>query len=614
MKIPFLKRKKVKKVVKEGKLFKNVPTIVELVAPDGYHIDKNYIQVSKKYYKLYVILDYPQSVYIGWLEDIKQMENVDLSIHIFPGNRRDVINQLTAKITQYTSQAMIDEEKGNIYELGITKQAAQSLEKLREDIQMNRDRLYYVTLVVGVSAETPDELEKNSKILEELLAGKSMRVREAFLRQDQAFKTLAPILENNVEDLARNFNNGAAISLFPFASPEFSHKKGIPLGVNLFTGSPLVFDNFIGPPKLSNYNVGIFATSGAGKSFLVKLLSMRGALFSIRTAFIDPDGEYAALTKKVGGTNIDIKPDCRTILNPFDIEEEENEDGSRVVDILQKVSEIKNLVGMMVEGVSKDRLNAVELSVIEETAMEEYRERGISREPDSLYVEGVADGDEVFVGKKKKEMPTLSSFTQRLSGKKDGERIATILKPFLKDGTLGIFDGQTNINLKDVPLINFNIKEIRDEFLKTYAMYVITNWVWEKFVKKNVRQKKRVVVDEAWMFMKYKDTAAFLENMARRARKRNTSLTVASQSFIEFSGSDEGKAVLTNLATVVLMKQAKTDIDSVQETFSLSGGERDFLMSCGVGEALFMAGANKTAAKVVASDYERNFIETNPNR
>jgi len=210
-------------------------------------------------------------------------------------------------------------------------------------------------------------------------------------------------------------------------------------------------------------------------------------------------------------------------------------------------------------------------------------------------------------------MPTLSSFVERLKKNPRGERIAAVMKPFLKGGTLGIFDGQTNVSLEDSYLVNFDVSEIRDRFLRTYAMYVITNWIWEKFVKKDVKQKKRVVVDEAWMFMKYKDTAYFLENLSRRARKRNTSLTVASQSFIEFSNSQEGKAVLTNSAAVFLMKQAATDIDSVQEVFHLSQGERDFLTSCGVGEALFLVGRNKTAIKVVASDYEKKLISTNPN-
>lgn len=609
-----LKRKrKIRKNEEEGRVFKNVPRVTEIIMPDGVFVDRESIQVGKRYYRLYAVTDYPQSVWIGWLEDVKLLGNIDMSIHVFPGEPRDVINQLTKKITQYQAQYMIDNEKGNIYDLGILKRAIQDLEILREDIQMNRDRLYYITLIVAVSASSPEELERDSKVLEEMLSGKSIRARRAFLRQDEAYKSLVPVGENYFEDSARNFNTGACISLFPFASPEFSHKKGIPLGVNLFTGSPIIFDNFIGPPAMTNYNVGIFATSGAGKSFLVKLLSLRGALLGIRTAFIDPDGEYDLLTRKVGGTVVKIEPEGESIINPFDIEEEENEDGS-VVDILQKVAEIKNLIGMIVEGVSRDKMSAVELSLVEDAVQEEYREKGITKDPDSLYLSNVSSDEGFYVGRKKKEMPTLSSFARRLSGKKGGERIATILKPFLKGGTLGIFDGQSNVRLKDAPLVNFNINEIKDEFMRTYAMYVLTNWVWEKFVKKNPGQKKRVVIDEAWMFFKYKDTAHFLENLARRARKRNASLTVASQSFAEFSNSQEGKAVLTNSATVFLMKQAPTDIDSVQEVFHLSQGERDFLLSCGVGEALLTAGRSKTAIRVVSSDYEREFIETNPNR
>lgn len=606
------RNRKVKDEEVKERVFGNVPSVVELISPDGFYIGRDYLQVGKKYYRMYVAADYPQSLYIGWLEEIKQLGNMDMSVHVFPGEPRDVVNQLTRKITQYQAQYMLDSERGDNYDLGLLKRAVQDLETLREDVQMNRDRLYYITIILAVSADSPEELDKNSKILEGVLAGRTVRARRAFLRQDQAYRSLVPVGDNRYGDCARNFNTGAAVSLFPFASPEFSHKKGIPLGVNLFTGSPVIFDNFIGPPVLTNMNVGIFATSGAGKSFLLKLLSLRGALLGICSAFIDPDGEYDLLTRKVGGTVVKIEPEGESVINPFDIEEEENE-GKPVVDILQKVAEIKNLVGMIVEGVSRDKMTAVELSLVEDAVQEEYREKGITKDPGSLYEQGGEGGDGFYVGRKKKEMPTLSSFAGRLSGKKGGERLATILKPFLKGGTLGIFDGQSNVKLKDAPLVSFNINEIKDEFMRTYAMYVLTNWVWEKFVKKNPGQKKRVVIDEAWMFFKYKDTALFLENLARRARKRNASLTVASQSFAEFSNSQEGRAVLTNSATVFLLKQASTDIDSVQEIFHLSGGQRDFLLSCGVGEALLMAGRNSTALKVVASDYEKEFISTNPN-
>lgn len=607
-----LKKNKEEAVKEEPELFKKVPTVVEVISPDGYLIEKDYIRVGKKFYRLYVLTDFPQAVYVGWLEDIKLLGNVDVSVHLTPVDARDAVNQLTRKITQYQSQYMLDDQRGNIYELGILRKAVEDLERLRESIQMNRDKLYYVTAVVSVSADSVEELERSSKILEEVLAGKSIRARRMFLRQSEAFKSFVPILENHCEDLSRNFNSGAAASLFPFASPEFSHKKGIPLGINLFTGSPVIFDNFIGPPFMTNYNLGIFATSGAGKSFLIKLLSMRGALLGIKTIFVDPDGEYNRMVQKMGGSVVKISTETENIINPFDVEEEEDENEIRYVDIVQKIAEIKALVGMIVEGVMKDKISAEELAAVEEAVRDEYEARGINKSPESLYEKNIADSEE-FYFKKKKEMPTLSSFVERLKKNPGGERIAAVMKPFLKGGTLGIFDGQTNVSLEDSYLVNFDVSEIRDRFLRTYAMYVITNWIWEKFVKKDVKQKKRVVVDEAWMFMKYKDTAYFLENLSRRARKRNTSLTVASQSFIEFSNSQEGKAVLTNSAAVFLMKQAATDIDSVQEVFHLSQGERDFLTSCGVGEALFLVGRNKTAIKVVASDYEKKLISTNPN-
>ncbi|MBE3578973.1 MAG: ATP-binding protein [Caldanaerobacter subterraneus] len=611
------KKQKPAEKVKENDFhdpFNHVSDIKQIIVPDGIYIDRNYMQINNKYVRIFYFTDYPASVGIGWLDSLKLFSNANISVHIYPENSGTAIKKLTHKIVQLQSQLMLDEEEGNIAELGILQRASESLETLRENIQMNRDKLFYVTIVIAIYADSLQELERNSRTLEEVLASKSIKARNAIFRQEQGFKTLLPLAENYLADASRNFNVGAAISLFPFASPEYSHKQGIPIGINLFTGSPVIFDPFIGPPTLPNANIAVFAQSGAGKSFTIKLLALRSALLGVRTVFIDPDGEYKNVVNRVGGIHIKLEPNSRHIINPFDVEVDIDDEGIEFVDLLQKANEIKGLVSMVIEKISKTPLTAYELSLIEESILEEYRARGITRNPESLYEQNPQEMDgKYYIGLRQKQMPTLSSFAERLSKKPGGEKLAQILKPYLKGGTMGLFDGQSNVDLKDALLISFDVSGIMDEFLKTYALYVVTNWVWEKFVKKNIKQRKFVIVDEAWMFMKYDHTANFLENLARRARKRNTSLTLASQSFIEFATSPQGKAILTNAATVILLKQSPTDINAVQEVFSLSRGEREFLLSCGIGEALLKAGRNSTVLRVVASDYEKEFISTNPN-
>lgn len=609
-----------KKKVKEEKtdnfhdLFKHVTDIKEIISPDGIFVDKDYIKINNKYIRVYYFTDYPASVRIGWLDDIKLFSNANISIHVYPENNKTAADKLTKKISQYQSKLIIDERDGNIAELGILQRASESLEMFRENIQMNRDKLFYVTIVMTIYADSLEELEHSSKTLEEVLTGKSIRARSAMFRQDQGFKSLVPISENFLGDSSRNFNVGAGISLFPFASPEFSHKEGIPLGINLFTGSPVIYDPFIGPPTLTNANIAVFAQAGAGKSFTMKLIALRSALLGVRTVFIDPEGEYKSVVNRVGGVYINLEPNCKHVINPFDIEVDIDDDGAEYVNLLQKTNEIKSLISLIVEKISKTPISAFELSLIEDCVLEEYRALGITKDPKSLYEQTFKEVDgKYYIGQKRKNMPTLSSFVERLKTKSGGENIAQILKPYLKGGTMGLFDGQSNVDLKDSLLISFDVSSITDEFLKTYALSVVTNWVWERFVKQDIKTRKIVIVDEAWMFMKYKYTANFLENLARRARKRNTSLTLASQSFIEFSSTNEGRAVLTNAATVLLLRQSPTDIDSVQEVFHLSQGEREFLLSCGIGDALIKAGKNSTALKVVASDYERAFITTNPN-
>jgi type IV secretory pathway VirB4 component len=478
------KKQKLAKKVKENDFhdpFNHVSDIKQIISPDGIYIDRNYMQINDKYVRVYYFTDYPASVGIGWLDSLKLFSNANISVHIYPENSGAAIKKLTHKIVQLQSQLMLDEEEGNIAELGILQRASESLETLRENIQMNRDKLFYVTIVIAIYADSLQELERNSRTLEEVLAGKSIKARNAMFRQEQGFKTLLPLAENYLADASRNFNVGAVISLFPFASPEYSHKQGIPIGINLFTGSPVVFDPFIGPPILPNANIAVFAQSGAGKSFMMKLIALRSALLGVRTVFIDPDGEYKNVVNRVGGVHIKLEPNCKYVINPFDIEADVDDEGIEFIDLLQKANEIKGLVSMIIEKISKTPITAYELSLIEESILEEYRSCGITRNPESLYEQSSQEVDgKYYIGLRPKQMPTLSSFTERLSKKPGGEKLAQILKPYLRGGTMGLFDGQSNVDLKDALLISFDVSGIVDEFLKTYALYVVTNWVWER--------------------------------------------------------------------------------------------------------------------------------------
>lgn len=588
-----------------------VREVRDLVAPDGFKVTDSLVQVGAgRYVRTFFVAQIPAVVFVGWLDELYALGDVDISIHLYPGQDRDVVNELTSKITQMQTQMYLDEKRGDLRDVSLLQRTTEDAWALREQIQTNQNRMFYVSILLSVAGDTLEELDQRSKLVEERLGGRAIHVRQAFLRQAEALKSVVPTAQNHLMDVYRNLDLGAATALFPFGGADLAHEGGVLLGANLITGGPVFYNSFAGPPTLANQHLGIFATAGAGKSFLVKLLSARSSVYGVRTVFIDPEGEYAALVKKVGGVYVRLTPEGSTNLNPFDIEEEEDDRGVKTVNALDKVADLKGLVATMVEG-AQSKLTPEEAAVVEETLREEYRERGITSDPASLYERySSVESGSYATGLRKKPMPTFSSFYDRLVRRDGTGRLATLLKPYLKGGSLGIFDGESQTDLKDQTLVAFDVSKLEEKFARPLAMHVVLSWVWEKFVKKNPGVRKRVVVDEAWMFMKYRDTADFLENMARRARKRSTSLCVATQHFAEFADSPQGRAVLNNMETVILMRQNPAEVDAVQEAFKLPDGQRAFLLSAGVGDALIRAGRHVAVFRVMASPYEAEFLQT----
>jgi type IV secretory pathway VirB4 component len=472
--------------------------------------------------------------------------------------------------------------------------------------------MFYVTVVVTVTAKSLDELNAVSKLLEEKLGGRSIQLRRNFLRQKESLISTLP-LNTNKMDKYRNFNLGATTALFPFTASNLAHPNGIYLGTNLSTNAPIIFDPFIGPPVMPNANINVFGMAGAGKSYLIKLLAARLALRGVRSVFIDPDGEYRALTEKLGGVIVDFRSDQEPLINPFDIEEEEDDNGQLRVNLHEKLQDIKNLFNTMFMTNGGYQLTPEESALLDQCVMALYSKRKITSDPNSLYEPNPTPG---YVGYRKKEMPTFSEVVDWLEGQGTelAKRLYTLLYPYLRGNVLGLFDGQSRVSLRDAIAVDFDISHLEEGVLRPLSMYMVLNWIWEKFVKRNRHIRKLTVADEARLYMYHSYSAMFLEKMSRRCRKRNTSFFCASQSFEEFTWNEQGKAVLSNASATILLKQNEMDVDFVQEQYRLSEGQRQFLESAYPGEALLKIGKNMLTMRVDASPFEHEFINTTPGR
>jgi conjugal transfer ATP-binding protein TraC len=587
----------------------NVVDIRALIAPDGINNYPDHLLLGpSRYCRVYTLYVYPRRISIGWLDDILMLGDVDVSVHIDPVPDRFVITKLTEIVTSHRAQHSVLSRQGNILMLPDLENAIADNEVVREAIQTNMDKMFYVSVFMVVHANSLDGLNSRCNVVEDALARKSARLYSLMFRQIDGLRSCFPGGSCHIHDFSRNLTTGGVTAMFPVSSPDVLHPSGIYLGSSYFTGSPVVYDQFIGPPSLPNPHIAVFGYSGSGKSVTLKTVASRSALTGVKIVILDLMGEYESLVSKLlNGKTVRIAAGREAGINPLEIEAESDDHENQVVNILDKVAEIRSLFAVITRAFNGNPLRAQDAAILEEAVREEYALRAITSDPRSLY-----NKEPSSVGPVKKRMPTLSSLIQRLATKPVSQELNEILKPFLRGGSLGIFDCETSFSLSE-QVVSFNFSEIKDEFTKFYAQFGVLTWIRQKFVQQNRRQKKIFIVDEGWSFIRYPESAVALEAVARTGRKHNCGLIVASQFIEEFLARESGRAVIGNCATLFLLRQADTVIDDVIETFHLASGTKNYLGGFAPGECLMSLNGSVTAVRIEPTVYEWPFMQTNPN-
>ena len=479
------------------------------------------------------------------------------------------------------------------------------------------------------------DLDRLTKLLATEMSKSLIDIKSAWGIQEEGFQSNLPLMEDKIKKI-HTFDRRSMGTVFPFTTSEVGHPTGVPLGFNKQTGVPILFDNF--HPSLTNYNMVIFAKSGAGKSVTMKtLISRSSVLMGIESLALDAEGEYTVVAEALGGINVVISPNSQTIINLFDIEIEKVKDEITgrerpILNVENKVEDVTQaLLTMARVSTRSTEVNELTKQIISESVAEEYARVGITADPASLYEsDSVISGD--ALGKRKKEMPTIGSWYKRIVEKaKQNDNsdyrfhysyLIKVMKQYVRElnGQMAYFDGQSTFELLDgAPFINLDISQLEERFARPLAQQILLSWIWEKYVKKNSEDrtkatKKRVLVDEAWMLLPYPEAVDFLNTMARRARKRNVSLAIISQRFQDFYEKPEAQAVLTSSDTKLFLAQDKSEINYLKEVFKLSEGEAGFLVTCLKGEGLLKVGADTAILQIKPTRKEFEFVETNLNK
>lgn len=563
------------------KVSSNQSSVQDILAPSVIEVDFDFLKINNRFVRTMFVAGYPRYVSANWLSPLINFEqSLDVSLFIYPVESKSVLDDLRRKIAEMEAEISVDADRGRVIDPSTQAKLEDAL-TMQEQLTKGIERFFQFGLYLTLSSESLEKLNQTCKEVESTLASLMIIPKHATLQMEEGFKTTMPLALDFL-NITRNMDTTSLATTFPFTSSELTANEGVMYGLNQHNGSLVVFDRF----SLENYNSTIFAKAGAGKSYLVKLEVLRSLMFDAEVIIIDPENEYETLCNAVGGEYIVFGFNSKAKINPFDLSVVREEG---LNELNQKILSLHSLFKVIM-----GNLDASEESLLDRGLMLTYQMKQITQDPES----------------QKKEPPLMEDLYKTLIGMEDplSRSLADRIEKFVKGSFSGIFDQPSNIDIKN----KFTVFSLRDleASLRPIAMFVILDFIWTR-IRKELK-KRILVVDEAWFMMRTPDSAEFLNSIAKRARKYFLGVTTITQDVEDFLKDDIGKSIVTNSSIQILMKQHPAAIDKVGQVFYLSEGEKQFLLSCDIGEGLFFAGNNHVAIKVVASPQEHQLVTSKP--
>ncbi len=542
---------------------------VDLLSYEGLEEQADHLVLDGQYLRTLFISGYPFVAQSGWLDSLIHFNHsADISYHIHEVDALQALPKLHRKITELESTRRAMMRKGAIVGSEITDPLESAME-LRDKIQRGQEKLFQMSIYICLRADTLDELNKTTKMLENALAAHLFNLKTARYQQLEAMQSILPRAEDALSQ-KRNLDSSSAALAFPFMSSELVQEDGILYGLNNSNNSLVILDRF----SLNNANSIVFAQSGSGKSYASKVEILRQLMQGTNVIVIDPEREYKNLTKSVNGTYIKLSAKSDEKINPFDL----STTAHNKEQLSQHIQDLTEVISLMAGGLSQRERAAVDKAIIK--TYEEAKEG---------------------------EAPLLSDLHKELHDLGQLE-LNEKLDKYLTGSLAGVLNRPTNITL-DNRLVVFDIKDL-DESLRQIMMMIIANFVQNQV---KAKPKKRIlVIDEGWLLLEHEESARFVSGLVRRARKYYLGVSIISQQANDFLKSDYGRAIASQSSLRILMKQDTTTIKNVTSEFNLSEYESDYLLACGRGDALIIADQNHVSVHVVASSKEHPLITTDP--
>ncbi len=562
---------------------KGISELRDFIAPSSLEIESSHFRLGTLYARTLYVYGFPRQIFTGWLSPVVNLdEEIDVSMFVYPVASQVVLENLRKKVTQLEAGLQIDAEKGRVRDPA--KQAAIiDAEELRDSLQVGEERFFRLGIYMTIYAKSLEELDFVQHKVETILGQQLVYSKPATIQMEQGLNSTIPQFTDQLQ-IRRNMNTGALATSFPFTSADLTQENGILYGINMHNNGLVIFDRF----SLENANMVVFAKSGAGKSFAIKLEALRSMMMGTEVIIIDPENEYEHLCDAVGGSYVRMSLSSSTRINPFDlprvIDKDEADNALRA-----NLITLHGLMRLMMGGA----LSPNEEADLDQALIDTYAKAGITGDPLTHQTPPPTIGD-------------LYETLVHMQG--SGPSMAQRLRKYTSGTFAGIFSQQSNVDI-DNNMVVFNIRDLEDE-LRPVAMYIILNHIWNK--TKSDRRKRNLIIDEAWQLLKYQDSANFMFSLAKRARKYYLGLTTISQDVEDMMSSQMGRAIVSNSSMQLLLKQSTSAVDILAAVFKLTTEERKRLSQFPVGQGLLFAGQNHVHIQVIASPTETSLVTTNP--
>lgn len=552
-------------------------SIKDIIAPSFIEVDFNHLKIGNKYYRTLFVVGYPRFIQSNWLGQLISYDHpLQISFFIYPTESGDMIKQIKRKITEMEATIEGDMKDGKVGDPAVQVALNDAL-TIQAELAQGSERFFQFGMYITIPADTLKELETVTHGVESLLSSLLIVAKKATLEMEEGFKSTLPLFTDRLA-IWRNMDTTSLAMTFPFSTASLTDTKGILYGINQLDGSLILFDRF----RLESANSVVLGKSGGGKSFLIKLETIRSLLLGTEIIVVDPENEYEKIAQEMGGEFVSFSQASDFRINPFDLNSVNPEKDELSNKILSLHSLLKVIAG---------DLSPSQDAIIDRAIVMAYKQKGITDDPSTFSL----------------TPPLLEDVYKLLLGyeTQEGQEIAYRLEKFIKGSASGIFNAHSNFEFNN-PYTVFGIRDL-EENLRPVAMYIVLNYIWN-LVRSN-KKKRILVVDEAWYLIKNKDSADYLFDFSKRARKYDLGVTTATQDVEDFLSTQQGRAILTNSSLQILLKQSSASIELLSETFNLTSGEKQLLLVSGIGEGLFFAGQSHVTIQVIASEQEKTLLE-----